>query len=954
MAPRQPDALPVAIGVMTEDESLEALLEGVRAAEVAGPERVHAALRRAVIAALAGQREEAESAIRIASEARGSEVACELELTSAFVMLEAGDATRALGAIARARDSDPTPTQRRWAGVLDLEASYPDESPAILIARIKALEPDLEALGIEPAGMAARLGASRVAHALGRRDILDAQLRALAGATRTGLIACDYEALRAELLLDQQPPDPDASRASLSRAVWRLVRIAAPRRLGLAYLAMARVEAVAGRDPAAPALWLARAQPLLLRGANARDLELLRRAFRLYGRRQLDRLVDADLGTAIDALRARHARLRDVLAAARDARNAKAADVPNEAAALDALEAQEELVIAALEGVLVDRERVGQLVRVTQQLTRNEGSRALLETLPKLALELCAGEGAEVHERAREDGPLVVVSKHGAPLPYARARLEREILEAIEDGQGRLCGQESYQPRGTGATGGRMAIIPLALASGAGALVVGRASRGGQIGDRDLERLTIYSSLASASLDRARATEALSEAAARDGATLEAIRDGIVTFDEEGAIRSMNRAAARLLRVTREESIGRTLSQLPSLAPLAAALAEPKAADGEVVALSHGDLLLRARPYEGGVVATVQELQSAQRIAQKLVGNSARFTFQDLVGRDPGFRAMLDSAQRAARSDVAILVTGESGTGKEMLAQAIHNASPRSNAPFIGINVAAIPRELLESELFGYERGAFTGARSGGMVGKLELAGEGTLLLDEIGDMPWEMQAKLLRVLQERSVVRLGGSREVPIKARIVATTHKDLDLAVREGTFRLDLFYRLRGVHVRLPALRERLGDVPMLVEHYLARVAEREGRLPLKVAPPLMNELVSYDWPGNVRELATLVEAEASLASAEATELTHTPAAMTRALARRGNSSAPPRPPSVIIESDQVVPLAEVEKRVFAHALRHFAGNVAKASRALGVSRGTFYNKMKLYGLGETEERS
>jgi DNA-binding NtrC family response regulator len=232
------------------------------------------------------------------------------------------------------------------------------------------------------------------------------------------------------------------------------------------------------------------------------------------------------------------------------------------------------------------------------------------------------------------------------------------------------------------------------------------------------------------------------------------------------------------------------------------------------------------------------------------------------------------------------------------------------------------------------------------MVGKLELAGEGTVLLDEIGDMPWEMQAKLLRVLQERTVVRLGGRREVPIRARIIATTHRDLDEAVRAGTFRLDLYYRLSGVHLHLPALRERRGDIPLLVQHYLARIAAREGRPPLVVPPTLMQALIAYDWPGNVRELAHLIEGAASLLPADATELVLPPGALERSFAvRRAGGGSSGRQLATVF-SEEPIPLAELEKRAFEHALRYFHGNVARAARALGVSRGTFYRKMRLYG--------
>jgi len=277
-----------------------------------------------------------------------------------------------------------------------------------------------------------------------------------------------------------------------------------------------------------------------------------------------------------------------------------------------------------------------------------------------------------------------------------------------------------------------------------------------------------------------------------------------------------------------------------------------------------------------GAVGTLRSVSSAKSFARKPAHSDARYTFDDLIGDDPAFREALEIARRVSQSDVPILITGESGTGKEMFAQAIHNGTPGTAPTFVGVNVAAIPRELLESELFGYEKGAFTGARNSGHAGKFEVAGRGTLLLDEIGDMPMEMQTRLLRVLQERVVQRLGSARNIPLHARVIATSHRDLEEAVADGTFRLDLFHRLRVVHLKLPSLRQRRGDVPLLVEHYLRRYAERLQRTPIDVAPDVMAQLERYDWPGNVRELANLIEGEASLLPLDQNVIRRVPASI------------------------------------------------------------------------------
>ena len=240
---------------------------------------------------------------------------------------------------------------------------------------------------------------------------------------------------------------------------------------------------------------------------------------------------------------------------------------------------------------------------------------------------------------------------------------------------------------------------------------------------------------------------------------------------------------------------------------------------------------------------------------------TARASFDDLLGMDPTFLACVELARRAATSDLPLLITGETGSGKEMLAQALHNASPRRTRAFVGINVAAIPRELLESELFGYDRGAFTGARTTGKPGLFELAGDGTLLLDEIGDMPLELQVKLLGSCRSASSSRSAARGRSAIRARIISTTHHDLREATRTGTFRADLYYRLRGVHLRVPSLRERPSDIPLLVDECLARFAARHGCAKPHVAPRVIAAYMEHDWPGNVRELMHLVEAEASV---------------------------------------------------------------------------------------------
>jgi transcriptional regulator with PAS, ATPase and Fis domain len=394
--------------------------------------------------------------------------------------------------------------------------------------------------------------------------------------------------------------------------------------------------------------------------------------------------------------------------------------------------------------------------------------------------------------------------------------------------------------------------------------------------------------------------------------------------------------------------------------------------DGRLVSVAAGEFLCNTRIIKDdaggnvGLVATFTELKRAAGLAQRMVGSTARYSFGDLLGHSPVLKRRIALAEAAARSDSNVLITGESGTGKEVLAQAVHNASARAGGPFVAINCAAIPRDLLESELFGYESGAFTGARKGGRPGKFELAEGGTILLDEIGDMPLEMQAKLLRVLQERSAVRLGGTREITLNCRVIATTNRDLATEVARGLFRQDLFFRLRVIHVDLPPLRERPEDIEMLTRHFLQVFSARMGKQLTAVEPQVMETLKRYPWPGNIRELEHVLEGEVNLAPVERTALAETPVMLEVAMGQTAMPTRVPMPmmaapmasnPLVGYYGMPVMPMQgsggpvktihENERELLEAALVQHRGKIPAVARALGVSRGTVYNKMKKFNL-------
>jgi len=305
----------------------------------------------------------------------------------------------------------------------------------------------------------------------------------------------------------------------------------------------------------------------------------------------------------------------------------------------------------------------------------------------------------------------------------------------------------------------------------------------------------------------------------------------------------------------------------------------------------------------------------------------------NLIGRSPALARVREVCRVAARSTSSLLIEGESGVGKEVLAQAVHAGGLRAQAPFIAVHCAAIPRDLLESELFGYERGAFTGADPHGRPGKFELADGGTLLLDDVVELPLEMQAKLLRTLQEKSVTRLAAKRPRTIDVRIIATTNVPLRQAVADGRFRADLFYRLNVLHLPVPPLRERREDIRMLAEHFLHRYSPLLGRRLETLGEEALASLEAHTWPGNVRELEHWIESEIHFAPPEATclqRLRHEP----------GNVPE-------VRAAAAVRPMADVEREVYAEALALCGGDVTRAAKELGVSRGKLYRKLRLYDI-------
>jgi len=440
---------------------------------------------------------------------------------------------------------------------------------------------------------------------------------------------------------------------------------------------------------------------------------------------------------------------------------------------------------------------------------------------------------------------------------------------------------------------------------------------------------------------------------------LDSITAGILSADFEGALLSANRHALGMFGFDRAElasaGLGGLLPGWPSIRAASMAGEELHGLEAQVEARSNRlafDLsTYPLRDAEGrprAVILVFKEFAKARRHAGEVLGRRAVYTFDKIVGSSPSLREAVEFARKIADGRSTILITGESGTGKEIFAQAIQNASPRRDEAFVVLNCGAIPATLIESELFGYVEGAFTGARRGGQVGKFEIADRGTIFLDEIGDMPSDMQTRLLRVIEEGTVTRVGDNREVPVDVRIIAATNQDLAAAVARGSFRKDLYYRLNVLPIHLPPLRERREDIPLLIEHYMRRVSKRLNRRPVPIGGEAMADLVERDWPGNVRELENFIELViaseglppflAPLSWRPEPRAAPGPLALEPGLPRAG----PPAGPRPAAGS-----LREAERDLLERTLRDSGGNASLTARRLGIGRTTLYRKLHLHGL-------
>jgi transcriptional regulator with PAS, ATPase and Fis domain len=434
-------------------------------------------------------------------------------------------------------------------------------------------------------------------------------------------------------------------------------------------------------------------------------------------------------------------------------------------------------------------------------------------------------------------------------------------------------------------------------------------------------------------------------------AIIDHIGDGLMVLARGGIVRHANTVAGRILGIDPVKAIGRPLSELIDFEPIIGPIFSTGVGyvDRELIIDSparHLHLLDTAIPITNAcgrvvsVVNTFREFKRIRKIVGKYAGNHARYTFENIVGKSAGLLDVVASARKAARGSANLLLSGESGVGKEVFAQAIHNDSERQGHPFIAINCAALPHDLIESELFGHAPGSFTGATREGRPGKFESADGGTVFLDEISELPLDVQAKLLRVLQEREVTRLGDTRGIQIDVRIICASNRDLQAMVRAKAFREDLYYRCNVIDIAIPPLRQRPDDIPVLASFFIAKYAALLRKNIYGFSPRAMQQMCSYAWPGNVRELENFVERMVNLS--EDGTISDVSSLF------RGMHAA-----DVVIdgvreaEPPHVVSLAEAERRAIEEALRSCAFNMTRCATVLAVSKPALYAKLKRHGI-------
>ena len=428
-----------------------------------------------------------------------------------------------------------------------------------------------------------------------------------------------------------------------------------------------------------------------------------------------------------------------------------------------------------------------------------------------------------------------------------------------------------------------------------------------------------------------------------------------IVIGKDGIINFMSRYSDELLGIDGDDAIGKHITEVISGTHLHEILKDGKARIGDMLYIAGRQQLISRIPlkdFEGNLIGAVGKgmlnevgrLWDLQRKVDLLDGQLEYYKNQisqlkggsTIIGESAAIQEVKDKSLLAAKTASTILITGESGTGKEVIAYFIHKSSQRASGPFIKVNCAAIPPELFESELFGYESGAFTGASTKGKPGKFEMAHGGTILLDEIGELHLPMQAKLLRVLQERTVDRLGGTKTIPVDFRLIASTNRDLSELIKEDKFRIDLYFRINVFNILAPSLRQMREDIPLIANHLLSQLKSEISWGPSGISHEAMELLKRYSWPGNVRELRNVMEKASIIAKGDMIRLENLPEQVRHCIDEGQRQNDYP------LEGNLKQILEETEKKVIENILRSVHGNKTKAAEILGIHRSSLYDKL------------
>ena len=423
--------------------------------------------------------------------------------------------------------------------------------------------------------------------------------------------------------------------------------------------------------------------------------------------------------------------------------------------------------------------------------------------------------------------------------------------------------------------------------------------------------------------------------------SINSMHDGMLVADGQNIIEMVNDNAVKILGMAEKQLIGRSLNSIlvKECEPNKFAEIHFKRENETLHCVGR----MNKFSFDGKNLRTkivFRTEKTMNRAVNKIVGNNAKYTFEDIITGSPVIEETLRKMKKIACTDCGVLIMCESGTGKELYAHAIHNASERRKGPFVAINCAALPRDLVESELFGYEGGAFTGAKEKGLTGKFELADGGTLFLDEVGELPLEIQAKLLRVLDNHEVVRLGATTGKQIDVRVIAATNRDLEKKVEEKAFRLDLFYRINIVNIWIPPLRERKEDIPVLARHFFDNINRENGFQISEIGEDFLRGLERYNWEGNVRQLQNTVVRAYYLCEGDVITYDCLPEHIKRIESRAEQSAG----------GDSII--NRNEKEIIISVIAKCEGNITKACKELGISRPTMYSKIKKYNIDLEKE--